>query len=254
MVMKAVARFGLPRRRQLGYVHRGRLLAQDAGPGQGPNRYGLRSGAEPADIADQHEAREAGVRVIGPDRLDIVARPAEFRFADALAIDKDLHRFDLHETDDPTLDAQRPVSVDGDLVEVQLHRRPVEDGGFGGGLGERIDRRDLHLLRRDIDAQRPPADLAVDRAHRQQRLDRAAGGTRQVEGQQEAGIPGVIAARIKPADIRTGEAVGRLADDGPSIAAEISVIAAAASAQPLIDSRDPPSAVPRHRATRPRPG
>jgi hypothetical protein len=30
----------------------------------------------------------------------------------------------------------------------------------------------------------------------------------------------------------------------PSIAAEISVIAAAARAQPLIDSREPPSAVP----------
>src|SRR5207237_5046207 len=151
------------------------------GPGQGPRCYGFRSRAEPADIANQHKAGEAGIRVIGPDRLDIVAHPAKFGLADALAIDKDLDRFDLHETDDPPLDTQDAAPVDGGIVEVELHRRPVEYGGILGALRERVDGRDFHLLRRDIDAQWPPADFPVSGADGQQWLDRVPGRPRQVE-------------------------------------------------------------------------
>src|SRR4051794_36865833 len=123
MVVKAVARFGRTRPRQIGDFDSRRHLAHDPGAGQGPPGYGLRSGPEPSDIAAQHKAREAGIRIIRPDRLDIVAHPAEFGLADALAIDELLHRLDLDETDDPALDAEDAAPIDSRLVDIQLHRQ-----------------------------------------------------------------------------------------------------------------------------------
>jgi hypothetical protein len=194
-------------------LNRRRLLAHDPGARPGPHGDRLWPGAEPADVTDQHEAGKARVGVIGSDLLDILADPAELGLADAVAVDEDLHQLDLHETDDPALDPQEPAAIDHRLVDEQLHRRLVEGGGFARRFGIRIDRRDFHLLRRDIDAARPPADFAVFGAHRQQRLDRAAGRARQVEAQDESGIPGMIAPAVEPGDIRARQAVGRSPDN-----------------------------------------
>ena len=213
MMVKALIHHGAPAAAELWHLDDRPLLAQDAGPRQGPNRDRLVPGAESADVADQLEAGKTGVRIIGADVLDILAHAAEFGLADALARDKDLDRFDLHETDDPALDAQESVGSDDRLVNKQLHRRPVENGGFGRLSVPRIDSRDFDLLRRDVDAQRPPADLAILGAHGQQRLDRAARRARQVEAQHKAGMAGMIAAGIEPADIRPRQPVGRASDD-----------------------------------------
>src|SRR5207237_9840746 len=126
---------------------------------------------EAADAPDHVQAGKRGVRRTGAEVLAIAAHAAEFGLADALARDKDLDRFDLHETDDPALDAQESVGSDDRLVNKQLHRRPVENGGFGRLSVPRIDSRDFDLLRRDVDAQRPPADLAILGARGPQPLD-----------------------------------------------------------------------------------
>src|SRR5437763_2133382 len=199
MMVKALIHHGAPAAAELWHLDERPLLAQDAGPRQGPNRDRLVPGAESADVADQLEAGKTGVRIIGADVLDILAHAAEFGLADAFARDKDLDRFDLHETDDPALDAQESVGSDDRLVNKQLHRRPVENGGFGRLSVPRTDSRAFDLPRRDVDAPGPPADLAILGAHGQQRLDGAARRARQVETQHKAGMAGMIAAGIEPA-------------------------------------------------------
>jgi hypothetical protein len=132
MMVKALMHHGAPAAAELWHVDDRLLLAQDPGPRQGANRDRLAPGAESADVADQLEAGKPRVWVIGADLLDILAHAAEFGLADALALDKDLDRFELHETDDPALDPQEFVGSDDRLVNEQLHRRPVENGVSAG--------------------------------------------------------------------------------------------------------------------------
>src|SRR6185369_3004496 len=108
-----------------------------------------------AGLAGQLEAGKACVRIIGADLLDILSHAAEFGLADARVLDEDLDRFDLHETDHPSFDPQELVTGDGRLVDEQLHRWSVENGGLGLLSVPRIDSRAFDLLRRNVDAQRP---------------------------------------------------------------------------------------------------
>ena len=214
MVMESVIRSGAAGAAKLRHVHDRPLLAHD--PGAGERAHGDRfwPSAEPADLAEQHEAGEARVRVIRADLLDILPHPAEFGFADALAIDEDLDRLDLHEADHPAVDVQQPAAVDCRSVDEELHWRLVEKLGLASRSGMGIERRDLDMLRRDVDAQRTSSDLPVLGAHAQQRLDRAAGGAWQVEAQNEAGIRGMITIRVEPGNIRTRQPVGGASDNG----------------------------------------
>src|SRR5205085_308462 len=97
MTVKARIHSGGAAAAELWHLNDRPLLAQDAGPRQGPNRDRLVPGAESADVADQLEAGKTGVRIIGADVLDILAHAAEFGLADALGLDKQLQRFDLRE-------------------------------------------------------------------------------------------------------------------------------------------------------------
>src|SRR5437764_1366775 len=121
-----------------------------ASAGDGPDSHGFRAGAEPAHIAEQNKAGEAGVRIIGARLFDILAHPAELRFADALVLDKGFDGFDLHEADDPTLDPQNATLVDAGVVDIEPHRRLGRGRRFRAGRGQRVDGRDLDLLRRHI--------------------------------------------------------------------------------------------------------
>src|SRR5205085_12260700 len=97
MMVKALIHHGAPAADALWHLDDRPLLAQDAGPRQGPNRDRLVPGAESADVADQLETGKTGVGIIGADVLDILAHAAEFGLADALGLDKQLQRFDLRE-------------------------------------------------------------------------------------------------------------------------------------------------------------
>src|SRR5947207_9787334 len=65
MMVKALIHHGAPAAAELWHLDDRPLLAQDAGPRQGPNRDRLVPGAESADVADQLEAGKTGVRIIG---------------------------------------------------------------------------------------------------------------------------------------------------------------------------------------------
>src|ERR1041384_3985545 len=115
MMMKALIHHGAPGAGELWDFHEHPLFAHNPGARQGANRDGFSPRTEPADVAGQLEAGKTCVRIIGADLLDILSHAAEFSLADALARDEDLDRFDLHETDHPSLDLQEPIAGDGRL-------------------------------------------------------------------------------------------------------------------------------------------
>src|ERR1700730_783021 len=132
------------------------LCRQDArNPGARNDLYGdgLSAGAKIADIAEQQKSGEARIGIIGVGLLDIVAHPAEFGLAEPRAVDEHLDRLELDQADDPARDAQDPAAIDDRLVDAELHQLRPDGRGFD-------------LLRRDIDAERAPAALAIRRARR----------------------------------------------------------------------------------------
>src|SRR5260370_595418 len=115
----------------LGNLDLGRRLAGNPAAGGDADRDGLPAGTVRSDIGDQPKTGEARIRVVRIGFFDVAAHPAEFRRADALAIDEPLDRLDLDETDDPAFEAKHAASVDAGGVDLELppqRARPLRPG------------------------------------------------------------------------------------------------------------------------------
>src|SRR5260370_31936639 len=96
----------------LGNFGLGRRLASNPAAGGDADRDGLPAGTVRPDIGDQSKTGEARIRVVWVGFFDVAAHAAEFRRADALAIDEPLDRLDLDDTDDPAPQPKHPASGD----------------------------------------------------------------------------------------------------------------------------------------------